>query len=315
MNRSFWIWTGLLVLSLIIGPWWFGKTFPDGCNCFSGEASAATTPAATTNEGMRVPEVSMFSLADGNLFQAEGNRHFTFGKSSNVPDIPNEAMSVLQKTADYLRINADRMLTITGFYTAEEQNPTDFDNLGLARADTIVKQLIQLGAPATSLATASQLKNSLSFSDNLLAGKDAIAFEFSSAANEANVEAQASSAIEELGEALKAKPLNVYFEHDSDNIALTDEIKKYIEDTKAYFAQVPGAKLTVTGHTDNRGSRAYNVDLARRRALLIVNYLTRQGIEREKLVVDSKGPDSPIANNTTDSGRARNRRVEIRVIE
>ena len=160
-----------------------------------------------------------------------------------MPNIPEEAMSVLRKTADYLKNNSARLLTITGFYTAEEQNTTEFENLGLARADAIVQQLIKLGAPEASLATASQLKNGLNFPDNLLAGNDAISFDFSAAANEANVEAQESIAIKELGDALKARPLNVYFEHDSDNIALTDELRKYIEDTKAYFAQVPGAKL------------------------------------------------------------------------
>lgn len=73
-----------------------------------------------------------------------------------------------------------------------------------------------------------------------------------------------------------------------------------------------GMKVIVTGHTDNQGAFDYNVDLSRRRAAAVVNALVADhGIARDRLTPFGAGMAAPAATNTTDDGRAKNRRVEL----
>lgn len=74
----------------------------------------------------------------------------------------------------------------------------------------------------------------------------------------------------------------------------------------------PSLRLIVTGHTDNSGDFAYNVDLSRRRAASIVADLTgHYGIAAARLTPFGAGMAAPIASNADEAGRAKNRRVEL----
>jgi outer membrane protein OmpA-like peptidoglycan-associated protein len=74
-------------------------------------------------------------------------------------------------------------------------------------------------------------------------------------------------------------------------------------------------KVRIEGHTDDRGNRTRNLDLSKRRAAAVVDYLVGKGIERERLDSEGFGQTKPIAPNTTEEGRAKNRRVEIHIVE
>jgi OmpA-OmpF porin, OOP family len=70
--------------------------------------------------------------------------------------------------------------------------------------------------------------------------------------------------------------------------------------------------VRVVGHTDAQGAAAYNLDLSRRRAQRIVDALAGEhGIARDRMQAEGVGASQPVADNTTEDGRARNRRVEI----
>jgi outer membrane protein OmpA-like peptidoglycan-associated protein len=70
--------------------------------------------------------------------------------------------------------------------------------------------------------------------------------------------------------------------------------------------------IKVEGHTDSRGSDAYNLKLSQRRAQSVIRYLAeRMGIEADRLIAVGKGEQEPIADNNTDAGRQKNRRVQI----
>ena len=71
------------------------------------------------------------------------------------------------------------------------------------------------------------------------------------------------------------------------------------------------ARLAVDGHTDTRGAEKANINLSQRRALAVVRWLTEHGIDARRLEARGFGPRRPIADNATDAGRARNRRVEF----
>lgn len=72
--------------------------------------------------------------------------------------------------------------------------------------------------------------------------------------------------------------------------------------------------VEVSGHTDSVGSDAANQTLSERRANAVSGYLMGQGLQRERFEVVGMGERYPIASNDTDSGRALNRRVEIRLL-
>jgi outer membrane protein OmpA-like peptidoglycan-associated protein len=73
--------------------------------------------------------------------------------------------------------------------------------------------------------------------------------------------------------------------------------------------------VMIEGHTDNRGSRPYNLDLSQRRAKAVENYLVSKGIARKRLRSDGFGFDRPVATNETPLGRAKNRRTDFRLVD
>jgi outer membrane protein OmpA-like peptidoglycan-associated protein len=73
----------------------------------------------------------------------------------------------------------------------------------------------------------------------------------------------------------------------------------------------PGAKLKISGHTDNVGSDASNLQLSKIRAEAVRSYLVKKGVQLNRFIVEYFGETQPIADNATPEGRARNRRVEM----
>ena len=72
--------------------------------------------------------------------------------------------------------------------------------------------------------------------------------------------------------------------------------------------------LSITGHTDNIGTSEYNQTLGFKRARTIQKYLESRGINADKMILESKGKDQPIiVDQTTEEGRAKNRRVVITI--
>lgn len=101
---------------------------------------------------------------------------------------------------------------------------------------------------------------------------------------------------------------------DFDKSTLKPEGKAKLDDLAD---KVKGLNLEViiaTGHTDSRGSDAYNQKLSVRRADAVKTYLTGKGVEATKVYTEGKGEAQPVADNKSDEGRAKNRRVEIEVV-
>jgi outer membrane protein OmpA-like peptidoglycan-associated protein len=105
---------------------------------------------------------------------------------------------------------------------------------------------------------------------------------------------------------------DVWFDFDKDS--LKDEGKKSLtEFATKYKEQTSPRNVVITGHTDSVGSPAYNQNLSVRRAESVKTFLVSQGLSEGKITTAGKGATQPIADNKTEEGRAKNRRVEIRV--
>jgi outer membrane protein OmpA-like peptidoglycan-associated protein len=74
-------------------------------------------------------------------------------------------------------------------------------------------------------------------------------------------------------------------------------------------------KLSVEGHTDNRGAAKHNLDLSQRRAASVMKWLVDHGIDKTRLGSKGFGMTQPIDDNSSDSGRQNNRRVEFKILE
>jgi outer membrane protein OmpA-like peptidoglycan-associated protein len=77
----------------------------------------------------------------------------------------------------------------------------------------------------------------------------------------------------------------------------------------------PSVKIGVYGHTDNRGALALNMRLSKDRAAACKNYLVTHGISAARLESQGFGPNQPLGDNNSDEGRARNRRVEFKILK
>ena len=85
-----------------------------------------------------------------------------------------------------------------------------------------------------------------------------------------------------------------------------------LDEVVSILNQNPDLKVEVQGHTDNRGSAAYNQRLSENRARSVMNYLSGRGIETGRLSAKGYGLTKPVASNDTAEGRSLNRRVELK---
>ncbi|WAT17260.1 OmpA family protein [Aurantiacibacter sp. MUD11] len=94
---------------------------------------------------------------------------------------------------------------------------------------------------------------------------------------------------------------------------ISPQMRTTLDGVAQSMIDYPNSLIDVMGHTDSTGSEQYNLDLSRRRAESVANYLVSRGVARARIETIGYGEQYPIADNSTESGRAQNRRVEIRI--
>lgn len=98
---------------------------------------------------------------------------------------------------------------------------------------------------------------------------------------------------------------------DVDSTTIRPESKPVLDEVVRILKAEPAWRLTIEGHTDSAGDDAHNLKLSQGRAEAVKAYLVGQGIEAERLKATGFGESKPVAENATELGRARNRRVEL----
>ena len=94
---------------------------------------------------------------------------------------------------------------------------------------------------------------------------------------------------------------------------LTPGGKAALDELSMVARACSGLKIEIQAYTDNQGRRKNNVNLSRKRADAVKEYLVELGLSPDLLTAVGFGPDRPVASNRTNAGRARNRRIEFRV--
>ena len=107
-------------------------------------------------------------------------------------------------------------------------------------------------------------------------------------------------------------PSNVTFPVDS--AAIQPQFQQTLSDVANTLSQYEKSYIDIYGHTDSTGSDSHNQSLSERRAASVANFLSNGGVQRARIETRGFGESQPIASNSTEEGRAENRRVELKVV-
>ena len=98
---------------------------------------------------------------------------------------------------------------------------------------------------------------------------------------------------------------------DTGRADIKSNLRPILDQFASGLSSQPNTEVRIVGHTDNTGSDATNDPLSQRRADAARDYLAARGVDPRRILTAGRGEHEPVADNSTDAGRARNRRVEI----
>ena len=101
---------------------------------------------------------------------------------------------------------------------------------------------------------------------------------------------------------------------DFDRYDLKPEFRPVLDNLASTLNEYYQTRIEIVGHTDSKGSDAYNQTLSQNRANSVANYLGGRGVASNRMIVSGAGETRPVASNDTEAGRAQNRRVEITLV-
>ncbi|MDR1876821.1 MAG: OmpA family protein [Flavobacteriaceae bacterium] len=119
--------------------------------------------------------------------------------------------------------------------------------------------------------------------------------------------------VERAGEGIKVVLNENSVRFDFDKATLTATAQQNLKKIIAVFKQYPDTNIGIYGYTDSQGADQYNLNLSERRAQSVSDYLIANGISASRLTTKGLGKADPIGDNSTDAGRALNRRVEFSI--
>ena len=101
---------------------------------------------------------------------------------------------------------------------------------------------------------------------------------------------------------------------DVGSAVIQPNFRSTLDSVSSNLVQYPNSIIDVYGHTDSTGSDAFNQRLSEQRAQAVTNYMVSRGVANARVRWQGFGETQPVADNTTEFGRSRNRRVEIKII-
>jgi len=118
--------------------------------------------------------------------------------------------------------------------------------------------------------------------------------------------------VERIGEGIKITfDSGILF--DVDKAALKPQVQSELTELAGILKKYEDTNIMLAGHTDATGPEDYNMELSRRRARSVADYLAAQAVDPARFTVEGYGETQPVASNETPLGRAQNRRVEVAI--
>ncbi|MBP5547584.1 MAG: OmpA family protein [Bacteroidales bacterium] len=258
--------------------------------------AVATIGALFTNE--RISDTVRSILMNKEI------RHLAPGISQTVasyyePQVVNSYERVLDDTKAWMLISGvftakggEQFMTIGNFYPASQSNVVDLDSL-------------------TYL-----LPGSYYYIDDVsvvcLGCKEEAEFVQNDTASLLHKETPTTTPFDTMHVGATFVLHNIFFDYDK--ATLLQQSYNELQQLLSIMKSHPTMKIEVRGHTDGHGSIEYNQRLSENRAKAVVDYLISKGIDPKRLNYKGFGKSQPIDSNATEEGRARNRRVEFKVL-
>jgi OOP family OmpA-OmpF porin len=239
------------------------------------------------------------SLHEKDTVILQGYDQFVFDSAAVRPRLNTNNRLFLDSVAAYLKGSNKKSLEITSLYRPSETDPVSyFENIGLARADYIRKELVRRGISEDRI----DLDYGFSDTEEL---NDPLDFEIFPTVESAG----------RLSYTLTNMTFSdANFEFDSDVFKPGAALRSYLDTVKVFLESNPDNKIIITGHTDRIGKVNYNYTLGIRRAENARTYLKDKIGISVPIEVNSQGEKEPIATNSTTEGRQKNRRVNFMII-
>lgn len=248
------------------------------------------------------------------VFEDEGTKfassdHLWFKAGGDELELGHSTKEMLGNVAAYLHNHPNRKVTIFGCYLKEELNTSEYENLGLARAEALRQYLENIGLPAPQMET-----NFEELVENpMIEGVfyDAIRFSFDDIFHENPEEfpgEDAPVAKEEI------EPLVIYGEA-IDQLIMNPSLMHFIEQIKAYLVEHPDQKLKVIGHSEQTDDIDKTIARSKASATKVRSFLRKHGIKSANLSWEGRGAADILVGPGNPKASTRNNRVEIRLDE
>jgi OOP family OmpA-OmpF porin len=294
------------VLSIV---WLIGSSYCYVCNVRDNcKPGLPVDENIVEKEAFEIPKIE---IKDGDSLDitASGNFYFLYNTDS-LMDFQNDQMTWDALSA-YLSDHPEKNLVVTGHYLEEESSGA---KLGLNRSEAFVNIFSkEYGLSDDRFKAAFEVEEGAALNTDSTRVYGALSFAFNVDKSRLDDKVSEDMDLEALVSDLK-KARRVYFDFGSSIMKANPALHQFFTDLKFYLEKRKGSKITLTGHTDNVGSPEKNNALSMERAKDVRRYLVENnGFKSSDFNLEAKGETMPIASNETDGGRAKNRRVEIKL--
>lgn len=297
------------ILALVSAFWIFGGAY------YMAKTSCGT--AATT--------VAPLSISDGELeFSTTANQHFSFLPSGHTIAIEDQAGKSLREVSQHLTEHPDRALTLNGWFLEGETNDSEYENLGIARAEEVKSfLLLQDSSLVDRILTSGEMKNAiLTINEKQI---DGVAFNFSNLENDFssdNVDADLEGETDSDSESSStlssssgtAPTLSLYGKEEIKNIKMDINLQQQIDNMKSVLDLNPGAYIMVTGHSEKMRTASKSEDLAYIWASNVRRFFRNNGIKSKQIKASSQGANDPLVSPDDVESSTKNNRVTVEII-
>jgi OmpA-OmpF porin, OOP family len=281
MNTKLLLLSAFTVFYFLATQWWYSNKLAGAC---CGATTATEAVAGADAESAALGAAPALPIA----FQW-----------MNAQPVLGADFEKYQNSTILSGMKADNVLQVTGLYYNGETAPQGYDNMGLARAAAI-RDLLKAAIP----------NDRVDISSRLLADNEKMKdrpFEGATFSWREALKKEETTIVEVENES------TIYFPFNSSVRDKNPEVDAYLTKLAERLKQTK-EKVSITGHTDNIGEEAANINLGKSRAESILNILVANGIDKDRISIDSKGESQPATSNDTEDGRHRNRRTVLRIV-
>ncbi len=293
------------ILLLVSAAWIFGGAY------YLANTSCAGTSA-----------IAPLSISDGELdFNTGANQHFSFIPSSSVIGIEEEASKAFGNVAKHLEAHPDRQLTLNGWFLENEKNDTEYENLGIARAEQVKSFLVNIDSSIINrIFTTGEQKSAITTINEKQI--DGVEFNFSGLTSETSSTGVTESDLTEstTGTAVSSTSnvavptFALYGKDEIKQLKMDINLQQQIDNMKSVLDLNPGAYFAVTGHSEASRSEGKSYDLGLIWAGKVRRFFRNNGIKSLEIKALSKGDQEPLVDKDDSDAATKNNRVTVELV-